>query len=92
MRCNFTSFTSSNSNANLWEGLRLPIVSWINSWWNLGLRDQMLDKVVMTRSRAIDQMVLSICTYRGEQAMMSKVLIVLTLQAKNKATTIYFQT
>ena len=58
MRCNFTSCTSSNSSANLWEGLRLPIVSWINSWWNLGLRDQMLDKVVMTRSRAIDQMVL----------------------------------
>ena len=71
----------------------MPIVSWINSWWNLGLRDQMLDKVVMTRSRAIDQMVLYIhvCTYRGDQAMMSKVLIVLTLQAKNKATRIYFQ-
>ena len=58
MRCNFTCCTGTNCSANLWEGLRLPIVSWINSWWNLGLRDQMLDKVVMTRSRAIDQMVL----------------------------------
>ena len=51
----------------------------------------MLDKVVMTRSRAIDQMALYVHT-GGDQAMMSKVLIVLTLQAKNKATRIYFQT
>ena len=32
------------------------------------MRDQMLDKVVMTRSRAIDQMVLYICTYRGRSS------------------------
>ena len=68
MRSNFTCCTGINCSANLWEGLRLPIVSWINSWWNLGLRDQMLDKVVMTRSRATDQMVLFICTYQGRSS------------------------